>query len=359
MSAVNRVFWQDKVGVPPVVREGPIPTQVGDNELLIKVHAWAMNPVNAYLQAVALPFFRYPSIPGEDVSGTVELVGSSAAAAAAASKSKFQKGDRVVGLALGASGGGKTDHGAFQDYVVLDAAMACKVPEALSFAEASVFPLCIATAAHALFAGEFLGLPYPQADGTAAPTGKSLLVWGGASGVGSNAIQMANAAGFEVVTTCSARNFEYVKGLGAAKVFDYTSPTVVDDVVAELDKGVCAGIFQAAGPVGAVEPCCQVAHRSEQKKDLFVACANAVPEGAVPEGVRARMVYSTDDTKPWYYDTTCYVFGQFLPVALANGSYQVAPKPEVVSRKGVDGIQEALDIVRKGVSAKKIVVVDE
>ncbi|KAI4862984.1 GroES-like protein [Hypoxylon rubiginosum] len=354
MSAINRVFWQDKVGVPSVIREGPIPSQVGDGELLIKVRAWAMNPVNAYLQTVALPFFRYPSIPGEDVAGTVELVGSAVAAS-----SKFKVGDRVAGLALGALGGGGTDRGGFQDFVVLDAAMAYRVPDALSFAEASVFPLCIATAAHALFSKDFLGLPYPQAAAAApATTGKSVLVWGGASAVGCNAIQMARAAGFEVVTTCSPRNYEYVRALGASKAFDYTSPTVVDDVAAELDGGgACAGIFQAAGPFDAVAPCCAVAHRSRQ--DLFVACANAVPGDAVPEGVRARMVLSVDDTRPAYYDTTSVIFGGFLPEALASGGYKVAPRPEVVSRAGVDGIQEALDILREGVSAKKIVVVDE
>ncbi|KAI1778647.1 GroES-like protein [Hypoxylon cercidicola] len=357
MSTVNRIFWQDKVGVPSVIREGPIPSKVADHELLIKVHAWAMNPVDAYLQVVALPFFRYPCIPGSDVSGTVELVGPAAA-------SKFRVGDRVVGAAMSVSGHAKAEHGGFQDYVTLDSAMTCRIPDSLSFAEASVFPLCIATAAHALFARDFLGLPYPKAEaeaggGEAAPAGKSVLVWGGASGVGSNAIQMARAAGFDVVATCSPRNFEYVLGLGAAKVLDYASPTVVADAVAELDGGggACAGIFQAAGPFGAVAPCCQVAHRSRQ--DLFVACANAVPEGVVPEGVRARMVFGDDTAKPMYYDTTCAIFGRFLPEALASGEYKVAPKPEIVSSKGVDGIQEALDIVRKGVSARKIVVVDE
>lgn len=346
MSTMNHSFWQDQAGVPATIRESPVPTKVEDDELLIKVQAWAMNPVNAYIQMQALPFFSYPMIPGEDISGAVELVGSGAA-------SKFKVGDRVVGLALGASGKGKTENGGFQEYVVVNHALVAKIPTSMSFAEASVFPLCIATAAQALFGKRYLALPYPKVE-SANSTGKSVLIWGGASGVGSNSIQMAKAAGFEVITTCSARNFEYVMSIGASKAFDYSSATVVNDIVAEIDKGTCAGIFQAAGPFDAVVPCCQVSHKSKQK--LFVACANQVPEGAAPAGVEANFVFWSDDNKAAYYETSSVIFGEFLPEALENGSYKVAPKPDVVPTKGIEGIQEALDIVKKGISAKKIVV---
>ncbi|KAI6082359.1 GroES-like protein [Hypoxylon rubiginosum] len=362
MSAVNRTFWQDAANVPAVIREGPIPSKVDDGELLIRAHAWAMNPVNAFIQTTALPIFKYPTILGEDVSGVVELVGSGP------SSSKFKPGDRVVGLALGATSGyGKDDQGGFQNYVVLDAGLACKIPDALSFAEAAVFPLCVATAAHALFSSDYLGLPFPRATvPTTSPSAasdkkKTLFVWGGASAVGCNAIQLAVAAGLAVVTTCSPRNFALVESLGAAKAFDYNAPTVVDDVVAELDaRGECVGVFQAAGPVGGIEPSCAVAHRLRAQQKPLVACANHVPEGAAPEGVTAKFVFSqSEEELAVYRRTMAVIFGEFLPEALANGSYKVAPKPEVVNRKGLDGIQEALDILRKGVSAKKIVVVAE
>lgn len=58
---------------------------------------------------------------------------------------------------------------------------------------------------------------------------------------------MATAAGYDVITTCLPSNFDYVKSFGAVKAFDYKSPTVTQDVVAELDKGECAGIYMAAG----------------------------------------------------------------------------------------------------------------
>ncbi|KAI1477464.1 GroES-like protein [Daldinia eschscholtzii] len=351
MSApTNRTFWQDKIGVPGAIRESSVPSSLSEGEVLVKVHAWGLNPVDAYIQDAPLPLIKYPFIPGQDITGTIERAGSS---------QRFKIGDHVLGYAAGISFPEKPERGAFQEHVVLDEGLVAKIPDSLSFAEAAVFPLCLATAAHALFDPKFLALPLP---GSGSPsTGKSVLIWGGASAVGSNAIQLARAAGFEVVTTCSPRNFEYVRSLGATKVFDYNSGTVIEDIVAELDggEGKCAGIFQAAGITGeAIAPCCEVSRKSRQK--LLVACANAVPEGTVvPEGVEAKFVFDWQEGKAMYYDVTSKLFSQFLEEALRLGTYKVAPKPEVVSAKGLEGIQVGLDIVRKGVSAKKIVVLAE
>ncbi|EAW07072.1 zinc-binding alcohol dehydrogenase family protein [Aspergillus clavatus NRRL 1] len=335
MSTLNRSLWQDQAGVLGVIRESPIPSNIADNEILVKVHAWAMNPADAMVQDVPLPFIKYPLILGEDVAGTVERVGSAATA-------RFQPGDRVLGLALGAAVA-KPEQGAFQDYVILDHSMACKIPDSLSFTEASVFPLCIATAAYGLFSKDYLGLPFPTTKTLANSTGKSIFIWDGSSGVGSNAIQLCKAAGFEVFTTCSARNFEYVKSLGADHVYNYNDPDVIRTVVAELDKGECIGVFQAAGDVA---PSCQVAHQSKQ--NLRVAATNPVTEGAAPEGVDAKMIFASGGAII-YHETNPATFAGYLPDALAKGIYKVVPT------KGLEGIQEALDQVKKGVSAKKLV----
>ena len=338
--STNRSVWQDKAGVPGVIRESPVPTKIADHELVVKVHAWAVNPADCVVQDIPLSFITYPLILGEDVAGTVELVGSAAA-------SKFKVGDRIVAMALGAAIM-KAEQGGFQDYVILDQIMACKIPDSMSFSEASVFPLCIATAAHALFQKDFLGMAYPKLNPTS--TGKSVFIWGGSSSLGSNAIQLSKAAGFKVLTTCSPSNFNYVKSLGADQVFDYNSPSAINDIVAELDKGVCAGILQAAGQVA---PSCQLANKSKQK--LFVATSIPFQAESVPEGVEAKMVIATGG-ELIYHETSPASFGGFLPEALAMGTYKVAPEPEVVPTKGLEGIQEALDILKKGVSAKKIVI---
>jgi NADPH:quinone reductase-like Zn-dependent oxidoreductase len=205
-----------------------------------------MNPCDGILQTTALPFVKYPVILGQDVAGTVKAVAPGSTAA-----DKFSVGDRVFGF---------TPNNGFQEYVPLDYTLMAKIPGDIPYRDAVVFGLCITTSSFSLFGKDFLHLEYPKLG--ARKKGKSLLVWGGSSAAGSNAIQMARGAGYDVIATCSQRNFDYVKSLGAVKVFDYNSPTVVQDVAAELDKGECAGIYMAAGSVAAA---CQVSAASKQK----------------------------------------------------------------------------------------------
>jgi len=89
--------------------------------------------------------------------------------------------------------------------------------------------------------------------------------------VGSNAIQLARAAGFEVLTTstCSSKNFEYMKNIGADKAFDYILPSTVDDIVAELDKGTCGGIFHAIGDVTRSRQCLTVDVNQSQTMEIM------------------------------------------------------------------------------------------
>ncbi|KAI4210951.1 MAG: hypothetical protein L6R36_009510 [Xanthoria steineri] len=335
----NRSFWQDKAGEPGIIRSSTITKNaISDHYVLVKVHAWAMNPADHMIQDTPLDFITYPLVLGEDIAGTVEHVGSTAA-------SKFKAGDRVLGFALG-SATFKPEQGGFQDYVVLDDFMTCKIPDSMSFTQAAVFPLCIATAAIGLFSKEYLGLPFPALDPT--DSGKTVFVWGGSSAVGSTAIQSSKAAGFKVVTTCSSRNYHLVKSLGADKIFDYNSPSIIDDVVAELDSANCAGIFHAAGTV---TPALQIAHDS--KHTPFVA--SVAPIENAPNDVEAKFIFASGGSNI-YREISAATFGGFLPDALASGAYKVAPKPEVVRTKGIKGIQQGLDVLRQGVSAKKIVV---
>ncbi|KAL3431339.1 chaperonin 10-like protein [Aspergillus tetrazonus] len=294
MAAVNRALWKDEAGIAGVIRENAVPTTVADNEILVKVNAWAMNPADAILQDAALPAIKYPLILGEDVAGTVEKVGSEATG-------KLKVGDR-------------TEQGAFQEYVILDYTLACKIPDSLSFADASVFPLCIATAAYGLFSKDYLGLLLLKINPTS--TGKSIFICGGSSGVGSNAIQLSKAAGFEVITTCSAHNFDYVKRLGADKVFDYKDPS-----------WGCIGVLQAAGDAA---PSCEVATKSKHK--LRVVASNPVPEGMAPADIEVKMIFAGGTAI--YYETSPATFAGYLPEALAKGLYQVAPTPQIVPTKG-------------------------
>ena len=347
MSTVNTSYWQEKGGEPGVIRQGPVPpiSSLAESEILVKVGAWAMNPADHIYQDGTLPSVKYPLILGEDVAGTIEAVGSG-------TNNKFKKGDRVLGLAMGSSLG-KTEQGGFQEYVILNQALACSIPETLSFAEAAVFPLCISTTAHGLFSKAYLGLPFPNIDIAPNSAGKSILIWGGSSGIGSNAIQLSKASGLEVITTCSVHNFDFVKKLGADHVFDHGASDVVSQILEVLEEGECVGIFHAAGDASSS---CQVSLKSKQA--LPVASCTPVTGGAASQGVDVKMVFNGGGVSG-YQETNQATFASYLPEALARGVYQVAPIPEVVSTRGVAGIQEAIDILRKGVSAKKLVTLAE
>lgn len=332
----NTAAWQNKVGDQLDVREAPY-TPPGDNEMVVKAQAWAVNLVDAVLQSEPwFPWLNFPLILGNDVAGEVVEVGSSVA--------QFEKGDRVLTLALG-SGVNITAHGGFQEYVVIQPVVASHIPLSMSFVEACVFPLTLATAACGLFEKDFLALDLPSASLTPQSKGKVVLIWGGSSAVGSNAIQLATAAGYTVFATGSEINFGYLKKLGATRVFDYKSHTVVQDVLSALEKEDFAGLFQAAGSV-------DVGLELAKATKSFLSSALPIPEDRVPDGVTAKMVFAStlrdNEVGP-------AIFRDFLPKALAQGLYQVAPEPWVIGR-GLESVQEGFEAQRKGVSARKIVI---
>lgn len=113
----------------------------------------------------------------------------------------------------------------------MHANMESHIPETLSYEEACVLPLGLSTAACALFQKNSLTLDCPDASASRTgeskkPTDKALVIWSGSTSVGCNAIQLATAAGYDVVTTASPKNFEFVTSLGATQIFDYSGGVV-------------------------------------------------------------------------------------------------------------------------------------
>jgi NADPH:quinone reductase-like Zn-dependent oxidoreductase len=122
---------------------------------------------------------QYPTILGQDVAGEIIAVGSNV--------TTFKKGDGVLGHAMGMATKRPQDAG-FQTHTILDERMASRIPDDLSFERAVVVPLGLFTAACGLFQEPpFLGLQLPT-EPARKPTGKTVLIWGGASSVGSNGI---------------------------------------------------------------------------------------------------------------------------------------------------------------------------
>ena len=229
----NQVVWLTAKGAPLTIEPAPL-VDPAPNQILIKNHAVAINPVDWAVQAMGqdlFPSLKFPCTLGLDVAGEVIAVGSAV--------TRVKVGARVLGLALGPRPNNPNEGAAFQEHILLADNLFSPIPDSMSFEEASVLPLGLTTAARGMFQKDYLALPYPSVDPK--PLGKTLLVWSGASSVGCNVIQLGVAAGCEVITTCSPKNYGLVRKLGASQAFDYNSDTVVGDIVAYLEDKTIAG----------------------------------------------------------------------------------------------------------------------
>jgi NADPH:quinone reductase-like Zn-dependent oxidoreductase len=312
---------------------------VGDGEVIVKATTIAINPADWLIQTMGdqlFSFLKYPYCSGIDVAGTIVEVGNGV--------NNFKPGDGVFGAALGLD----AREGAFQEYVVLKANVTALIPSHLSFEQTSVLPLGICTAAAGLYQKEMLGLDYPTLDPK--PKRETLLIWAGASSVGTNAIQLAVASGYEVFTTASPKNFDYCKMLGASKVFDYHAANVAAELIEAFEGKKCAGAF--AIQKGSELVCFEVVAKVEGTK--FVASAVPLVPDKVPEGVTAKFIPASKGAD--LNDVKGMIWTKFLPAALEENKFKCLPEPLIVGQ-GLEKLQEAMD---KGkmriVSARKLVV---
>lgn len=369
MSDKNQAaYLAAKSARPLQVQQAPV-TSPGPNEVLIRNKAVAINPVDWAKQLAGdfvFSYIRYPFVLGSDVAGEVVEVGKSVKC--------VQVGDRVLGHAAGMDKRvNRAAEGAFQQYTILRANLISKLPDDISYDQACVLPLGLSTAACALFMPDYLALP-PRSVAPK-PTGQVLLVWAGSSSVGSNAIQLAKAAGYEVLATASSKNFEYVRSLGASQVFDYHRPTVVSEIIQAIKNKTCAGAIAIND--SSMEACLDIVAASKGRK--FVAQVSVpLDPSQMPSNllgiVSTMMGFLWWNLSMWFKakcnrvatkfvyggdllanDVGAMVYTDFLPTALAQAKFRPAPEPLVVGM-GLDKIQEAMDVNMKGLSAKKAVV---
>ncbi len=176
-------------------------------ELLVRVHAAGLNPVDYKTRAGALRIIhRYPLpiVMGDELSGIVEAVGPGV--------TRFAEGDRVFARV------DKEVMGAFADYATVHQEHAARMPASLDFPSAAAVPLAALTALQAL------------RDELQLSAGQRVFIPGGAGGVGSFAIQIAKHLGAHVATTASPRGKALVTRLGADVVIDYQRERFEDKV---------------------------------------------------------------------------------------------------------------------------------
>jgi NADPH:quinone reductase-like Zn-dependent oxidoreductase len=238
-----------ETGGPDVLRyEEADRPEPGDGEVLVRVRAAAVNPVDWKYRRGYVPK-PLPAVLGNDVSGTVEL----------SLAEGFAEGDDVFGIAL--SGG-------YAEFATASAAAIAKKPAGVSHEQAAAIPVAGLTAWQALF------------DRGGLERGQTALVAGAAGGVGHFGVQFAKLAGARVIGTGSSRNREFVLGLGADEYVDYTQQDVADAV---------SGVDVAFDTVGGETT--QSLVPTVREGGILVTIAAAPPEEAARErGVRAELV---------------------------------------------------------------------
>ncbi|CAM4046092.1 zinc-binding dehydrogenase [Mesobacillus thioparans] len=179
--------------------------QPGKGELLIKVHAVGLNPVDYKTATNGNPHWSYPHILGLDAAGVVAETGEGV--------TQWKKGDRVV------VHGDLKRKGGYAEYAIALAHAVSRIPEEISFEDAAAIP----TAGYTAFQAIHRKLPLEQIE--------TILIHGGAGGVGGFSVQLAKLAGKTVISTASSSNHEYVKSLGADHVIDYSNEDVVARVM--------------------------------------------------------------------------------------------------------------------------------
>jgi NADPH:quinone reductase-like Zn-dependent oxidoreductase len=189
--------------------EAPQPV-IGDDEVLVKVHAAGVNPVDVATRAgymQGLVTFQFPFAPGLDLAGVVAAIGPAV--------TDLAVGDEVYGFSdLGRQG-------TYAEYAVVTAAEVASKPKTVDFVAAASVPIAGLSAWQALAAADL-------------QAGQTVLVHGAGGGVGSFAVQFARQRGAHVLGTASTDKMDLLQELGVDQAIDYTT-TRFEEVAHDVD----------------------------------------------------------------------------------------------------------------------------
>ena len=207
-DTVMQTIQAQDYGGPEVLVPAQVPLpEPNADQVLIQLKAAGVNPADWKYRSGAFKQFvplQFPWTPGMEGAGKVQAVGINVTG--------FKKGQAVYGIVTGG----------YAEYALAQAGDIQPKPESITFEEAASLPVGVLTAWAAVI------------DTANVQAGQSVLVHGGAGGVGVYAVQLARWKGAHVTTTVSAKNVEFVRSLGAENVIDYNA-TRFEDVVRGAD----------------------------------------------------------------------------------------------------------------------------
>jgi NADPH:quinone reductase-like Zn-dependent oxidoreductase len=197
-----------KFGGPEVLQLEDVPRpEPGTREVLVRVHAAGVNPVDWKIREGKLGKIPLPSIMGSDFSGEIEALGPDVA--------EFRTGEMVFGSVADESG-------SYAQYALAPVAHIVEKPKGIDHVQAAAMPVPAMTAWQALF------------DHANLNSGQKVLIHAAAGGVGSFAVQLAKWKGAHVIGTASGQNAALVRSLGADEFIDYRA-TRFEEVVRDAD----------------------------------------------------------------------------------------------------------------------------
>jgi NADPH:quinone reductase-like Zn-dependent oxidoreductase len=210
MNDQMEAISQDELGGPEVLELVTLPIpEPGVGEVLVRVHAASVNPVDVMNRESGLFIGQPPFVLGWDVSGTVEAVGLGV--------TLYAPGDEVFGMLPFPHG-----HGTYAQYAVGPTRVFVPKPDRLDHVQAAAMPMVGLTAWQALVETARVG------------EGTRVLINGAAGGVGHVAVQIAKARGAHVIALASAANADFVRSLRADEAIDYAT-TDFTEVVGDVD----------------------------------------------------------------------------------------------------------------------------
>ncbi len=215
------------VGSPKVLEIGNVPKPEinNENDVLVKIKAAGVNPIDAKLRKGLYPLSAFPAILGCDGAGIIEDIG--------AKVTKFKIGDPVYYFHGGLDG----IQGNYAEYKVLNQRFITHKPKSIDFFKSAALPLVVITAWEALFTHARL------------TKNKSIFINGAAGGVGHIAIQLAKLKGATVFASVSSdEKNKFVKKLGVDHVINYKKQNISDEILKLTNnKGIDIAIDNVGG----------------------------------------------------------------------------------------------------------------
>lgn len=250
---------------------------------------------------------------------------------------------------------GRPEDAAYALYSTVKEIKAAILPHEIDFQSGAVLPFALEGAVCALSLKEpgvampgvatpALALPFPSLD-EVEDIGKTLVIYGGSSSIGSMTTQLARAAGINIISIVGTTNIDLAKQAGANIVVDRHEGDIVSRVTqaVKLVGGEFIGIFDAIGDETTFANDVAIL---EKLGGGHLACTHPPP--AVPEKVKAGMIFAVNDIAD-------SVWKDFVTPALQSGKLKCLPPPLVVGN-GLGAIQRGLEMSKTGVSGAKLVV---